>query len=111
MVLLRTSAGLSVDTPDESNIRAVLEALPRGGHVILEHEKSASGSEHYIQAWLRPEGTYQLEYREGNADNHYQTLTISREKVGDALIGWLDAESTWRESFQWKSIGDWLAGK
>jgi hypothetical protein len=105
-VVMRASSGLVLRTPTESNIVAILESLPRGGHVILELEGESGENSHYAQAWLRPDGTFQLEYRDGQPSEHYQTRTISREKVAAALFGWVSGEASWRENFDWQSIGD-----
>ncbi|GAA4662169.1 hypothetical protein [Amycolatopsis dongchuanensis] len=97
MLVLRTSRGTVVRGPSASNILAVLESLPRGGHLILDRE-----ADEYMQVWLRPEGTYQLEYRAGTPGEHFQTLTVSRAKVGEALVDWSTGGSTWHGNFAWK---------
>ncbi|SEP50817.1 hypothetical protein [Amycolatopsis saalfeldensis] len=102
MAVLRTSGGLNVAKPTEDNIRAVLEALPRDGHVIVD----GAHDDLYIQVWFRPNGVYQLEHRAGSPDQHFKTLTVSRDKVGDALLGWCDGKTGWIEQFEWESIGD-----
>jgi hypothetical protein len=107
-VVMRTSGGLTVRTPSESNIRATLESLARDGHVIIENEGETGPDVHYIQVQFRSNGIYALEYRAGRADKHFQTLTISRDKVAEALSGWLAKDNSWQDSFEWKSIGDWF---
>ena len=67
-------------------------------------------AEVYVQAWLRPDGSYQLELREGSAATHVQTRTVSRDRVAEAFTGWLeehsgDGDDGWRERFQWNEIG------
>ncbi|MFC7492098.1 MULTISPECIES: hypothetical protein [unclassified Knoellia] len=69
----------------------MIESLPRDGHVLLE---SMDEPEVYVQVWLRPEGHYQLEVRDGS-------LQLS--------LGWLDEHSGdgddhWRDGFQWDNI-------
>lgn len=107
-IVMRTSRGLLVRNPTESNIQAVLESLPRDGHIILEVAGEPELNAHYVQVWLRSNGLYQLEYREGGAGEHYQALTVSREKVCEALSEWNQGGSSWRENFSWKSIGEWF---
>lgn len=103
-IVMRVSNGLTLRSPTANNIAAVLESLPRGGYVILEREGESGDNVHYAQVWLRPDGSFQLEYREGSASEHYRTRTVSREKVSAALIGWLVNEPSWREKFDWQSI-------
>jgi hypothetical protein len=109
MVVMRTSGGLAVRRPTESNIQAVLESLPRNAHVILENDNESGPETHYVQAWLRPNGVFQLEYRAGHPGEHYKTYTVSREKVCEALSGWSRGETAWQSEFTWKSIGEWFA--
>lgn len=92
--------------PKPDDVLGVIESLPRDGHVLLE---SMDEPEVYIQVWLRPEGHYQLEVRDGSLATHVQTRTVSRDRVAAAFTGWLDEHSGdsddhWREAFQWNNI-------
>ncbi|GHA09054.1 hypothetical protein ACFOOM_13185 [Streptomyces echinoruber] len=46
-----------------------------------------------------------MEYRDGVAAEHYQTLTVSQEKVLRAFLGWAAGRQGWRDSFRWNNIG------
>jgi len=92
--------------PRPDDVLGVIESLPRDGHVLLE---SMDEPEVYIQVWLRPEGSYQLELREGSVETHVQTRSLSRERVAAAFSGWLeehsgDGDGTWRDGYQWSDI-------
>jgi hypothetical protein len=92
--------------PRPDDVLGVIESLPRDGHVLLE---SMDEPEVYIQVWLRPEGSYQLELREGSVETHVQTRSLSRERVAAAFSGWLeehsgDGDGTWRDGYQWNDI-------
>jgi hypothetical protein len=92
--------------PKPDDVLGVIESLPRDGHVLLE---SMDAPEVYIQVWLRPEGNYQLEVRDGSLETHVQTRTVSRERAAAAFTGWLyehsgDGDDGWRETFQWSNI-------
>lgn len=83
--------------------------LGRGNaFVIVERVENASEGEWYAQVWLRDDNTYQVEFRDGTAAEHYQTLTVSQEKVIDALIGWAENRQNWKDTFTWNNIGDWF---
>lgn len=92
--------------PTPEDVLGVIESLPRDGHVLLE---SMDAPQVYIQVWLRPEGHYQLELRDGSLETHVQTRTVSRERTAEAFTAWLlehsgDADEGWRENFQWNNI-------
>ncbi|WP_329244743.1 hypothetical protein [Streptomyces canus] len=83
----------------------MLANLRPGDHVLLERQNENREGDWYIQAWFRDETTYQLEFRNGVAAEHYQTLTTSEEKVSQALLGWAADEPDWQSSFTWNNIG------
>ncbi|MGW0395502.1 hypothetical protein ACWDYJ_32430 [Streptomyces sp. NPDC003042] len=58
-----------------------------------------------VQVWLRDDNTYQLEFREGTAAEHYQTRTISQERVIVALSGWARGRPDGKDAFMWNSSG------
>lgn len=96
--------------PTADEVLGVIESLPRDGHVLLE---SMDVPEVYVQVWLRPEGHYQLEMRDGSKATHVQTRTVSRERVAAAFTAWLeehsgDGDDGWRTTFPWSNIGDSL---
>jgi hypothetical protein len=108
-VVMRTSKGLIQRNPTEDRVRALVGALARGEHVVLE--QFGRSSSYYIQVWLRPDGVFQLEYRAGSAGEHYQAQAESREKVAAALSGWIRGETAWRDDVEWLSIEDWFNQK
>lgn len=59
----------------------------------------------YGQVWLRDDNTYQLEFRDRTAAEHYQTRTISQEKVIVALSGWVMGRPDGKDAFMWNNIG------
>lgn len=81
-------------------------SLPRDGFLVLE---CAADADCYAQVWLRPDGTYELEYRDRSPAEHYQTRTLSADKVIAALAGWAAGEIAWRDTLQWNSIGSWFS--
>ncbi|MEU1129543.1 hypothetical protein ABZ383_06700 [Streptomyces sp. NPDC005900] len=85
----------------------MLANLRRGNaHMVLERVDEERTGSWYIQVLLRDNNTYQLEYRDGVAELHYQMQMISQEKVLEALLGWAVAKSGWRDSFMWNNIAE-----
>lgn len=104
---LQASNGVIIKNPVEANVVAVLESMARGGNAVVSSDGDPTLV--FIQVWLRDNGVYQLEYRDGRPTRQYQTLTVSREKVCAAIVDWLADDDSWKSSFQWKFIGDWFA--
>ena len=80
--------------------------LGRGNaFVIVERVDDEAAGDWYVQVWLRDDNTYQLEFRDGTAAEHYQTRTVSQEKVIVALSGWANECPDWKDAFMWNNIG------
>ncbi|MDX2834055.1 hypothetical protein [Streptomyces scabiei] len=107
-MLIATSAnGHAVKRPSKPAIGTMLANLRRGNeHMVLEREAEDLEGDWYIQVLFRDNNTYQLEYRDGVPAEHYQTRTVSQEKVRVALIGWATGKPDWRDGFMWNNIGD-----
>ncbi|WP_329129508.1 hypothetical protein OG552_03605 [Streptomyces sp. NBC_01476] len=91
--------------PRGAALEAAVLRLAHDRHLVLE---CATDLQCYAQVWLRPDGTYQLEYRDRSPAEHYWTRTGSVEEVIAALTGWVAGEVAWRESFQWASLAGWF---
>ncbi|MBT2408688.1 hypothetical protein J7I97_34665 [Streptomyces sp. ISL-87] len=84
----------------------MLANLQRGNaHLVLERVKEGMEGSWYVQVLLRDDNTYQLEFRDGAAAEHYQTRTVSQEKVLTAMLGWAAGKADWRVDFMWNNIG------
>ncbi|WP_432014231.1 hypothetical protein [Streptomyces cucumeris] len=55
--------------------------------MVLELVEEGMEGSWYVQVLLRDDNTYQLEFRDGVAAEHYQTRTTSQEKVLTAIPG------------------------
>lgn len=109
MLIATNGRGDAVREPSTSAIETMLGKLRRGDeHLILEWQDEGREGDWYVQVWFRDDNTYQLEYRDGVPAEHYQTRTVSREKVRQALLGWVAGTTGWREEFVWDNIGHWF---
>lgn len=79
-------------------------SLGFGEIAVQQLDEEADGS-WYAQVLLRDDNTYQLEYRDGVAAEHYQTRTVSQEKVLAAMLGWAAGRRDWRVALMWNNIG------
>jgi hypothetical protein len=105
MLIATNARGRTVKHPSKPAIGTMLGNLGRDNeHMVVERQDEGLAGDWYIQVLLRENNTYQLEYRDGVPAEHYQTQTISQEKVLRALLGWTAGTSDWREDFMWNNI-------
>ncbi|MDX5562830.1 hypothetical protein PYK79_03820 [Streptomyces sp. ID05-04B] len=106
MLIATDEAGRVVKKPTKPTIGRMLANLQRGNaHLVLERVDEGMEGSWYVQVLLRDDNTYQLEFRDGMAAEHYQTRTISQEKVQTAMLGWAANTADWKDSFMWNKIG------
>ncbi|MFE9472564.1 hypothetical protein ACFY5K_35520 [Streptomyces griseofuscus] len=106
MLIATNALGHVVKRPTKPAVGIMLANLRRGNeYLVLERQEEEREGDWYVQVWFRDNNTYQLEYRDGVPEEHYQTLTVSQEKVLQALLGWMLDKPAWREGFMWSGIG------
>ncbi|MEV0918079.1 hypothetical protein AB0I93_27965 [Streptomyces sp. NPDC049967] len=106
MLIATDEAGRVVKRPSKLTISRMLANLQRGNaHLILDRVEEGMEVSRYVQVLLRDDNTYQLEFRDGVAAEHFQTRTISQEKVLTAMLGWMVGTSDWKHGFMWNNIG------
>ncbi|WP_420082839.1 hypothetical protein ACN6AT_37600 (plasmid) [Streptomyces sp. JL4002] len=107
MLIATNERGHVVKRPSKPAIGKMLADLQRGNaHLVLERLDAERSGSWYIQVLLRENNTFQLEYRDGVAELHFQTQTISQEKVLGALLAWAGAVPDWQDSFMWNNISE-----
>ncbi|MFF7445991.1 MULTISPECIES: hypothetical protein [unclassified Streptomyces] len=106
MLQARDEHGRQVRNPGPAALGRLVANLGRGNaFVIVERVDDEVSGDWYVQVWLRDDNTYQLEFRDGTAAEHYQTRTIAQEKVIVALTGWVKGRPDWKGAFMWNNIG------
>ncbi|MFF9143924.1 hypothetical protein ACF1BN_03540 [Streptomyces sp. NPDC014861] len=107
MLIATNERGHVVKQPSKPAIGKMLADLKRGNaHLVLERLDTERPGSWYIQVLLRENNTFQLEYRDGVPELHFQTQTISQKKVLGALLGWAGAAPSWQDSFMWNNISE-----
>ncbi|WP_405475037.1 hypothetical protein [Streptomyces sp. NBC_00009] len=109
MLIATDEAGRVVKKPSKPAIGRMLANLQRGNaHLVLERVEEDLEGSWYVQVLLRDDNTYQLEFRDGVAAEHYQTRTLSQEKILTAMLGWAAGKPDWKDCFMWNNIGSQL---
>ncbi|MGW2183643.1 hypothetical protein ACWCXX_37620 [Streptomyces sp. NPDC001732] len=107
MLIATNERGHVVKRATKPAIGTMLANLRWGNaHMIVERVDEEQPGSWYIQVLLRENNSYQLEYRDGVAEQHFQTMTVSQEKVLAALLGWAAAKPNWPDGFMWNNIGE-----
>ncbi|WP_063834910.1 hypothetical protein [Streptomyces sp. NRRL F-4474] len=107
MLIATNGRGHVVKRATKPAIGTMLANLRQGNaHMVVERVDGERPGDWYIQVLLRENNTYQLEYRDGMAEQHFQTMTVSQEKVLTALLGWAAAKPGWQDAFMWNNIGE-----
>ncbi|MFI8393059.1 hypothetical protein [Streptomyces sp. NPDC085540] len=107
MLIVTNERGHVVKRATKPAIGTMLAQLQRGdAHMVVERIDEERAGSWYIQVLLRENNTYQLEYRDGVPEQHFQTLTVSQGKVLAALLGWAAAKPGWKDGFMWNNIGE-----
>ncbi|GHF77831.1 hypothetical protein [Streptomyces griseosporeus] len=100
--------GRVVDDPTEEELHDLLSEMNLWHrYVILERCDLEPRGQHYMQAYLNDDMSYQVEYRAGGPDQHYQTHIstpheLDRPKpVADLMMDWAHDRPGWREAVPW----------
>ncbi|MEW1721096.1 hypothetical protein [Streptomyces sp. NPDC093109] len=100
--------GTSWDDPSEVQLHDLLADMNlRWRFVIVERLDLEPAGQHYMQVYLNDDLSYQVEYREGGPDRHFQAHVprehelFSLEPVADVLQDWAFGRPGWREALPW----------
>lgn len=104
MLVMSDGAQVVARRPSKPKISAAVANLQRGDVVIVERVTEDEPGDWYVQVLMREDNTFQLEYRDGTAAEHYQTRTVSWEKTVAAVLGWVKGKPDWKDAFMWDNI-------
>ncbi|MFI6152887.1 hypothetical protein ACIBCA_09360 [Kitasatospora sp. NPDC051170] len=91
-----------VSAADRTGLTRALEQLEVPGRDFLVLSRA---EEDYAQAYQHGPEDWQIEYREGSAERHYQTTEHqSREQTERLLWGWISADPDWQEEVTWRRL-------
>jgi hypothetical protein len=104
---LKTASRISSkNVTEEELINAFQDDAGRGDFIILSQSEEV-----FIQAAEEGNTLYQLEYRQGDADHHFQcTQDVSKANVQSAFMKYLKGDDSWKTDFEWKPLEDKPSG-
>jgi hypothetical protein len=98
-------AGQPWDAPSEDLLVILFEDIEsgRGTFLIIERTTDPSGQT-YAQARRRDDGSYVVEHRDGDAEDHYGTLVPDMRAAHQLLTGWALRLPGWSDQASWSQI-------
>jgi hypothetical protein len=97
-----TACGRAYDAPSGALLLRLLGELGPGNQFLIVDRLDTANAEHYMQVYREVDGTFTIEYREGAADRHFETVIADLRKTFTILTGWAADTPGWRESCTWR---------
>jgi hypothetical protein len=99
---VETACGASYDAPSGALLLRLLGELGPGNQFLIVDRLDAPNAEHYMQIYREADGMFTVEYREGAADRHFETVAADLRTAFTVLAGWAAGTPGWRESCSWR---------
>jgi len=103
------ASGRSMDDPTEEVLHDFLANMNlRWQFVIVDRLDREPVGQHYMQVHLNDDLSYDVEYREGGGDHHFQAHVPRQheitgcEPVARILQDWAFDRPGWRDALQWE---------
>ena len=98
---LETAGEFNIDNVTEAQLRQAFDDdAGRGEFIILSQDDQA-----YMQASGEGDGPYELEYREGDAEHHFQAGDeFRKEQILQAFVWYLTGDPRWHTQFLWEKL-------
>jgi hypothetical protein len=96
------SDGSAWDDPPDNILRDLLRALdPENPFVIVERMDLRPPGQNYMQVYFKGDGSYQVEFRDGGAERHYESQVAKPDKMTDVIADYALDRPGWRDSLKW----------
>ncbi|MGW0699627.1 hypothetical protein ACWD0A_09885 [Streptomyces sp. NPDC002867] len=111
--LIRASeaGGKSIDDPTYVEVHDLLADMNLSHpYVIVERRDREPVDQHYMQVHLNDDLSYQVEYREGREELHFQAHVPSQgpvigpEPVAKVIDDWMRDREAWRTALPWTPL-------
>jgi hypothetical protein len=100
--------GTDWDDPSEEKLHDLLADMSLNCRfVVVKRLDAEPEGQHYMQVYLNDDLSYQVEYREGGPDRHFQAWMprdrgiFSVEPVAEVVQDWAAERAGWREALSW----------
>ncbi|MFF5785492.1 hypothetical protein ACFY8P_11045 [Streptomyces sp. NPDC012693] len=100
--------GTTWDDPSEDRLHDLLADMNlTRRYVVVRRLDAEPADQHYMQVFLNDDLSYQVEYREGGPDRHFQAWVprapgvFAVRPVAEVLQNWAFARPGWRDTLSW----------
>ncbi|MCQ4208767.1 hypothetical protein [Streptomyces longispororuber] len=105
--------GTAWDDPSDEQVHDLLADMNlTHRHVVVARLDREPVDQHYIQVALNDDLSYQVEYRDGGPDRHFQAHVpcdgspFAVEPVADVVAAWARDRPGWRDALPWRPWPD-----
>ena len=81
-----------------------LRPLLDGAEEFVIVENTDWGDQHYAQATVNPDRSWQVTIRSGGSDKHIATSAPNTDATFDILRSWAAADGWWQNAFSWEPV-------
>ncbi|MEU7876452.1 hypothetical protein [Dactylosporangium sp. NPDC049140] len=103
------ASGKTWDDPDATALHDALADLNlRWRFLIVSRLDREPAGQHYMQAYINDDWSYQVEYRDGGADRHFEAYVppqnelVGPEPVARVLAAYAADRPGWRNALDWR---------
>ncbi|MEU6844776.1 hypothetical protein ABZ930_23170 [Streptomyces sp. NPDC046716] len=104
-ITVKTEDGRRHVRPTAEELAALVRRIGGAGDKFLVVQPIPDKPDEFIQVWHAATGPdFTLEYRDGAADRHFQTMLDAPEPVIAAMTAWARRAPDWSEGFEWERL-------
>lgn len=101
----KPEVGPDLDDPSEAALFELLQDIEAGeGTFLIVERTSDRKGETYIQTVRDDDGSYMVEYREGDAEHHFGTPVADMRAAHALLTGWAFEQPGWKDGHTWTPV-------
>jgi hypothetical protein len=97
---VKAGDGTRLGALSKERLSSLLNDLPASDPwIVLEHD-----AEVHAQALRRGDGTFVVEYRDGEPQAHFGTTAPDERAVLDLLWKWVEGDPSWNDGASWTKV-------
>ena len=105
LLRVRMESGQTWEDPSEDLLFELLSDMERGEEQFFVMDRLADVTgQTFVQVARTDAGGYQVEYREGDEDRHFQAFTEDKRTVHSVITSWAFELPGWRNALPWAPL-------